>query len=143
MRLHHTDAAVPVDDESRQAVAFTVHQPVAVRLRIARQAGGGTDRLGAQEHPLPEIGFQRILAAEAQDADGDGTDLVVAVRQERTVGGENADDVALGGMPADLGDGTGENPGMEPAQGLFPTSFQYDLCHRHCSWAGSAPSAPA
>ena len=128
MGLQHADAVVIIDDESGQVVALAVHQPVASGRPAADQPHDLAGMEGGADAVRPERRLQRGVVI-AEDADGDGTDLIVAIGEKTPVGGENPDDIALGGRTDDLRDSPGEDPGMETHQrGLTPLP-EVDFVH--------------
>ena len=128
MGLQHTHAVIVVNDEARQAVPFPVYQAVAGGCGRCRQPAGLPERIGAGEHAQPEIRLGGIFV-KAEHPDSDGAYLVMAAAEHAAVGGAHAHEVSLGGMAHDLGDGPGEDPGMETQEGLLPAGFQDDFIH--------------
>ena len=120
MGLEDTDALVVVDDEPGKGIPFAVDEAVAVRIRRFGKAGGFPHGIGPRQHHIPEIRTED-LRLETQDADRDRADLVMAGGQELPVGRIDGDHVPFGGIAHDLGDGAGEDPGVETEQGLLPT----------------------
>ena len=128
MGLQHADAVVIVNDQARQAVTLTMHQTVAGGSGRCSQTASFPQRVGAGQHPQPEIRLRGVLV-EAEDTHGNGANLVMAAAEHATVRGADAHEVSLGGMALDLGDGPGEYPGMETQEGLLPAGFQDDFIH--------------
>ena len=112
MGLHHCRAAVDVDDESRQAVAFAVNEAVDVVVfpmgepeRLAKLEGLG--------EPLQPKMFVDGLVAECEHSHSNGAYLAVAVAEEVAAVGHDAYQVALGGMAVAALDGSREYPRVE------------------------------
>ena len=133
MGLEDAHAVIVVDDKAGKAVAFAVDEPIAGGRRRPVQAAGDARLEGPAHHLRPEIGRGGILV-EAQDPDGDGADLVMARGQILAVGGTDFHQVALGGFARDLGDGPGEDPGMEPEDGILAARTEIYFFHQ--AWSG-------
>ena len=120
MGLEDTDALVIVDNKPGEGIPFAVNEAVAIRVRRIGEPGGFPHGIGPRQHHIPEI-RPEDLRLEAQDADRDRADLVMAGGKELPVGGIDGDHVPFGGIAHGLGDGAGEDPGVETEQGLLPT----------------------
>ena len=118
MGLKDAHAVVIVDDQAGKAVAFAVDESVASGRCRPVQAAGNARLESPAHHLLPEIGCGGILV-ETQDPDRDGADLVMARGQVLAIGGINTHQVTLGRLARNLGDSPGEDPGMEPENGIL------------------------
>ena len=100
--LHHTYAVVVVDDEAREVVAFAVDQTVAVSWGDCQMKSGSDTHLkGACKHRLPEIRAKRAFV-KAEHAHGDGTDLIMAIRQQAAVAGMHRNKISLSRIALNL-----------------------------------------
>ena len=57
----------------------------------------------------------------------------MARSQVMAVGGIDFHEVTLGGIARHLGDGPGEDPGMEPEDGILAARTEIDFFHQACS----------
>ena len=94
VRLENADAVVIVYYESGKAVTLSVYQTVAGGGGAAGKAIRFTEFKGPGEHDCPEIGPGRVLV-KADDADGDGDNLVMAAGKELTIGRINSHHISL------------------------------------------------
>ena len=132
MGLEDTHAVVIVDDQAGQAVTLAVDEAVAVGRGRSVEPARHPNLESPPDHLLPEI-RRRGVFVEAEDADGDRADLVMAGGEVFTLGGIDAHQVALGGIARDPGDGPGEDPGMEPEDGILAARTEKDFFHQACS----------
>lgn len=75
---------------------------------------------GSTQHRSPEVSTQGVTD-ETKHTDSYGTYLVVTAAKERTIGGLHTDQVSFFGGAYYLGYGSGEDPWMETAKGVFAT----------------------
>ena len=128
MGLQHADAVIIVHDEAGQPVPFPVHQAVTGGLFRPVQTERNPKLKGPSEHNFPKVRSGGIRI-ETEDAHRDGTDLVMAGGEVLPIGGKYADKVPFRRMADDLGDGPGENPGMETEDGILAVRTENDFIH--------------
>ena len=128
MGLEHADAVVVVNDEARKTVSLAMHQAVAVGGLGVRKAVGFAELVGSGEHAQPEIGLRGVLV-KAEDAYGNGANLVMTAGKQFAIGRIYTYQVSFGRMSHNLGNSPGEHPGVETQQGFLPAGLEYYLIH--------------